>query len=97
MQFLGIGLIYGLRFYSNGILSTEEVVKYVQTNALLYEYYRQAKEMIPTDTGKVLLKLFSGDDFKIVESRCKKVNFYSCDGVSPDSKFRMKDYFWFNH
>lgn len=68
----GIGLIYGLRFYSNGILSLTEIVKYVRTNALLYEYYKQAKEMIPTDTGKVLLKLFSNEDFRIVETRCNR-------------------------
>ena len=45
----GIGLVYGLRFYGTGQLSESDIISYVRTNALLYEYYKQAREMIPED------------------------------------------------
>ena len=65
----GIGLVYGLRFYSIGSLNPEEIIKYVRTNALMYEYYKQAKEMIPADIGKTLHKLFNSEEFIIVNTR----------------------------
>ena len=65
----GIGLVYGLRFYATGKLSENEIISYVRTNALLYEYYKQAREMIPNDIGKVLHKAFNSDEFQIVNIR----------------------------
>ena len=65
----GIGLIYGLRFYAVGQLDDYEVIKYVRTNALLYEYYRQAYEQMPTDIGEELLTLFNSESFIIVNTR----------------------------
>ena len=65
----GIGLIYGLRFYAIGQLDDAEVIKYVRTNALLYEYYRQAYEQMPTDIGDELVKLFNSEAFVIVNTR----------------------------
>ena len=65
----GIGLIYGLRFYSIGQLESSEVVKYVRTNALLYEYYKQAFEQMPVDIGDELVKLFNSEAFIIVNTR----------------------------
>ena len=40
-----------------------------QHNALVWEYYRQAKELVPYDIGQVLDALYDGEGFKIVESR----------------------------
>ena len=54
-----------------GQLEYEEVVKYVKTNALLYEYYKQARELIPPDIGKELFKLFNSEAFQIVNQRYK--------------------------
>ena len=65
----GIGLVYGLRFYANGKLSETDIISYVKTNALLYEYYKQAKEMIPIDIGKELHASFNSHDFQIVNTR----------------------------
>ena len=65
----GIGLIYGLRFYSIGQLTQEDTTKYIRTNALLYEYYKQAREMIPQDIGKILQKLFTSDEYILVNTR----------------------------
>ena len=65
----GIGLVYGLRFYATGQLNENEIISYVRTNALLYEYYKQAREMIPADIGRVLQKTFQSEDFQIVNSR----------------------------
>ena len=65
----GIGLVYGLRFYATGKLNYKEVITYVRTNALLYEYYKQARELIPKDIGQELHKLFNGEAFQIVNSR----------------------------
>ena len=39
------------------------------TNALLYEYYKQAREMIPSDIGKKLHATFNSHDFQIVNTR----------------------------
>merc|ERR1712008_442463 len=36
----GIGLVYGLRFYSKGQLDDMDIVSYVKTNAWFYEYYK---------------------------------------------------------
>ena len=65
----GIGLVYGLRFYSRGQLDSQDIVSYVKTNALLYEYYKQAYEQMPVNIGDELVKLFNSDDFIIVNTR----------------------------
>ena len=65
----GIGLVYGLRFYGTGKLSEAEIISYVRTNALLYEYYKQAREMIPDDIGRELKATFNSEDFQIVNTR----------------------------
>ena len=65
----GIGLVYGLRFYSRGQLDEHDVISYVRTNALLYEYYKQARELIPYDIGQELHKLFNSEAFIVVNTR----------------------------
>ena len=65
----GIGLVYGLRFYSTGQLDENDIVSYVRTNALLYEYYKQARELVPTDIGEELNRLFTGKEFQVVNIR----------------------------
>ena len=65
----GIGLVYGLRFYYRGKLDSLDIVSYVRTNALLYEYYKQAYEQMPVNIGDELVKLFNSDDFIIVNTR----------------------------
>ena len=65
----GIGLVYGLRFYSKGQLDDLDIVSYVKTNALLYEYYKQAYEQMPLDIGDELVKLFNSEAFIIVNTR----------------------------
>ena len=65
----GIGLVYGLRFYSRGQLDSQDIVSYVKTNALLYEYYKQAYEQMPYDIGDALVKLFNSEAFVIVNTR----------------------------
>lgn len=65
----GIGLVYGLRFYNRGQLNEKDIVSYVRTNALLYEYYKQTRELIPGDIGAELHKLFNSQEFQIVNTR----------------------------
>ena len=65
----GIGLVYGLRFYSKGQLDDQDIISYVKTNALLYEYYKQAYEQMPLDIGDELVKLFNSEAFIIVNTR----------------------------
>ena len=65
----GIGLVYGLRFYSKGQLDDKDIVSYVKTNALLYEYYKQAYEQMPIDIGDELTRLFNSEAFIIVNTR----------------------------
>lgn len=65
----GIGLVYGLRFYSQGQLDEDDIVSYVRTNALLYEYYKQSYEQMPKDVGELLVTLFNSEAFIIVNTR----------------------------
>ena len=65
----GIGLVYGLRFYATGQLDENDIISYVRTNALLYEYYKQTRELIPPDIGDELHKLFTSEAFQIVNTR----------------------------
>ena len=51
------------------MLDEGDVVHYVRTHALMYEYYRQAQEIVPPKIGKVLHDLFNGEYFQIVNSR----------------------------
>jgi len=41
----------------------------MQQNALVWEYYRQAKELVPKDIETVLDALYDGEGYKIVSSR----------------------------
>ena len=45
------------------------MVRYVRTHALMYEYYRQAQEIIPPHIGQVLHALFNSEAFHIVNTR----------------------------
>ena len=65
----GVGLVYGLRFYAKGQLDTYDIISYVKTNALLYEYYKQAFEQMPIDIGDELVRLFNSEAFIIVNTR----------------------------
>ena len=49
------------------------LVSYVRTNALLYEYYKQARELIPEDIGGDLHKLFNSEEFMIVNTRLESI------------------------
>ena len=57
------------RFYSRGQLDELDIVSYVRTNALLYEYYKQAFEQMPKDIGDELVRLFNSEAFIIVNTR----------------------------
>ena len=65
----GVGLVYGLRFYAKGQLDTYDIISYIKTNALLYEYYKQAFEQMPTDIGDELVRLFNSEAFIVVNTR----------------------------
>lgn len=58
-----------VEFYSVGQLNEADVVRYVRTHALMYEYYRQAQEIVPPHIGKVLHNLFNSEAFQIVNTR----------------------------
>ena len=81
LESAGIGLVYGLRFYSVGSLGENDLMRYLETHALMYEYYRQAQEIVPDAISKVLHRLFTSEAFQIVNTRyseysfCKSFNF----------------------
>ena len=58
-----------LRFYTVGKLDEADMVHYVRTHALMYEYYRQAQENVPSHIGSVLHQLFTSEAYQIVNSR----------------------------
>ena len=72
LESAGIGLVYGLRFYSIGSLGENDLVSYLGTHALMYEYYRQAQEIVPDQISKVLHRLFTSEAFQIVNTRYSK-------------------------
>ena len=45
------------------------MLKYLRTHALMYEYYRQAQEIVPSGVRKVLDSLFTSKAYQIVNSR----------------------------
>ena len=59
----GIGLVFGLRYYGNGVLKEREMILYVQHHALLWEYYLKGKEIVPNDIKPVLDELYQGKAF----------------------------------
>ena len=76
LESAGIGLVYGLRFYSIGSLGENDLVSYLGTHALMYEYYRQAQEIVPDSISKVLHRLFTSEAFQIVNTRYSEYSFY---------------------
>ena len=69
----GIGLVFGLRFYGTGQLNEKDIVSYVRTNALLYEYYKQAREILPMDIGSELQTLMNSEAFTIVNTSTAQI------------------------
>ena len=57
------------RFYSVGKLDPKDMLHYLRTHALMYEYYRQAVEIVPPYIGRVLYKIFTSNAYKIVNAR----------------------------
>ena len=57
------------RFYSVGQLGEIDLINYLRTHALMYEYYRQALEISPPHIGDDLRRLFSSKAFQIVNAR----------------------------
>ena len=57
------------RFFSVGMLPQKDLVSYIKTHALMYEYYRQAQEIVPPAIGKALTRLFTSEAYQIVNSR----------------------------
>merc|ERR1712080_150770 len=68
LESAGIGLVYGLRYYSVGMLNEKDLVSYIQTHALMYEYYRQAQEIVPVHINAVLNRLFTSEAYQIVNT-----------------------------
>merc|ERR1719264_239515 len=60
----GIGLVFGLRYYGNGVLKENELVIYVQHHGLLWEYYRKGMELVPLELKPVLDDLYKGRAFQ---------------------------------
>ena len=52
-----------VRYYGNGKLKENEMITYVQHHALLWEYYRQGKEIMPPDIKPILDNLYQGSNF----------------------------------
>ena len=75
LESAGIGLVYGLRFYSVGSLGENDLMRYLETHALMYEYYRQAQEIVPDAISKVLHRLFTSEAFQIVNTRYSDYSF----------------------
>ena len=60
------------------------MISYLRTHALMYEYYRQAQEIVPPVVSKVLHRLFTSEAYQIVNSRYNMTSYYifSCQRFS---------------
>ena len=52
------------------------MIRYLRTHALMYEYYRQAQEIVPPAISKVLHRLFTSEAYQIVNSRYTMTSYY---------------------
>ena len=52
------------------------MIRYLRTHALMYEYYRQAQEIVPPAISKVLHRLFTSEAYQIVNSRYNMTSYY---------------------
>ena len=57
-------------YYGNGELKEHEMITYVQHHALLWEYYRQGKEIMPPDIKPILDNLYQGSNFNTLAKGC---------------------------
>ena len=51
------------------MLGESDLVKYLKTHALMYEYYRQTQEIVPPHIGVALNRLFTSEAYQIVNTR----------------------------
>ena len=51
------------------MLGEKDLVKYLKTHALMYEYYRQTQEIVPVYIGVALDRLFTSEAYQIVNTR----------------------------
>ena len=60
------------------------MISYLRTHALMYEYYRQAQEIVPPVVSKVLHRLFTSEAYQIVNSRYNMTSYYifSCQRLT---------------
>ena len=65
----GIGLIYGLRFYARGKLSKKDMHAYVERHALRFEYFQNAKSLMPKDVLAELEEIFNSEEYRVVNAR----------------------------
>ena len=74
------GIFHFFRFYSVGKLDDKDMVNYLTTHALMYEYYRQAQEIVPPHISKALHRLFSSEAFQIVNKRWRCLRYIFLSG-----------------
>ena len=59
-------LFFLFRYYGNGVMKENEMIIYVQHHALLWEYYRKAKEIVLGDIKNMLDDLYKGKEFDML-------------------------------
>ena len=51
------------------MLGEKDLVSYLKTHALMYEYYRQTQEIVPDHISVALNRLFTSEAYQIVNTR----------------------------
>ena len=51
------------------MLGEKDLVSYLKTHALMYEYYRQTQEIVPPHISTALHRLFTSEAYQIVNTR----------------------------
>lgn len=68
LESTGIGLIYGLKSFVHGKLSPASMVQFIQHNALVLEYYKRSKALVPDIVAAELDETFHGSNFAVLKS-----------------------------
>ena len=72
----GIGLTIGLRFYARGKLSPKDMKSFLERHALRYEYYKNAKTLMPKYILDELEDIFMSEEYEIVKNRYNDLTKY---------------------
>ena len=68
LESTGIGMVNGLKFFVHGRLSDVSIVQILEHNALVLEYYKRSKALVPDIVASELDQAFRGKKYAVLNS-----------------------------